>query len=109
MDPNRTLQMFSLSQQQRSTTIATKELSSDSDDDDAEGDADHLRGETKMGGHGTSSEYVSDQPGSKRPRLQEALEMSLVYISRSSKDHRCCLSFKLCLLKLAMLHLFTNE
>ncbi|KAF9090700.1 hypothetical protein BGX23_005778, partial [Mortierella sp. AD031] len=76
MNPNRTLQMFSFSHQ-ASTSVATEDSSSESDDDDAEVDTNHLHDEKPMESLHTTFKHESNQPGPKKPRLHEALEMSL--------------------------------
>lgn len=78
MDPNKTLQMFSFSQNSVATTTTTKEVSSESDDDDGEDDAHPLRPNQSTSTTDTPLEHEANPPGLRRPRLQEALELSLV-------------------------------
>ncbi|KAF9140512.1 hypothetical protein BG015_001604 [Linnemannia schmuckeri] len=86
MDPNRTLQMFSFSQNSAATTIiATKEPSLESGDDD-EDNTDQLQDNLTEDTHDTSLKPETNSPGLRRPRLQEALEMSLSSISITSSD-----------------------
>ncbi|KAH7055346.1 hypothetical protein BKA57DRAFT_453566 [Linnemannia elongata] len=81
MDPNKTLQMFSFSQNSVATTTTTKEVSSESDDDDGEDDAHPLRPNHSTSTTDTPLEHEANPPGLRRPRLQEALELSLKHPS----------------------------
>lgn len=78
MDPNKTLQMFSFSQNFVATTTTGKEFSSESDDDDREDNADQKLDNLSTGATDTSLKLEANPTGLRRPRLQEALEMSLV-------------------------------
>ncbi|KAF8930638.1 hypothetical protein BGZ47_000459 [Haplosporangium gracile] len=78
MDPTKTLQMFSFSQHSAATTtIAAKEPSLESDDDDEDDNADRLQDDLTEDTYDTSLKHEANSPGLRRPRLQEALEMSL--------------------------------
>lgn len=78
MDPNKILQMFSFSQNFVATTTTSKEVSSESDDDDGEDNTDQLQDNQSMGATDTPLKLEANPTGLRRPRLQEALEMSLV-------------------------------
>ncbi|KAF9130021.1 hypothetical protein BGX30_013663 [Mortierella sp. GBA39] len=81
MDPNKTLQMFSFSQNSVATTTTTKEIFSESEDDDGEDDADQLQDNQSTSTTDTPLKHEANPPSLKRPRLQEALEMSLKHPS----------------------------
>ncbi|KAG9068048.1 hypothetical protein KI688_011640 [Linnemannia hyalina] len=81
MDPNKTLQMFSFSQNSVATTTATKEIFSESDDDDGVNDTDQLQDNQSTSTTDTPLKHEVNPPSLKRPRLQEALEMSLLTVS----------------------------
>ncbi|KAF9546955.1 hypothetical protein EC957_009120 [Mortierella hygrophila] len=81
MDPNKTLQMFSFSQNSVATTATTKEIFSESDDDDEVNYADQLQDNQSTSTTDTPLKHEVNPPSLKRPRLQEALEMSLKHPS----------------------------
>ncbi|KAK3845165.1 MAG: hypothetical protein J3R72DRAFT_437026 [Linnemannia gamsii] len=84
MDPNKTLQMFSFSQRNSATITATaREPLSEPDDDD---DADQLQDDTPMDSFDSPVKQESSQLGSRKPRLQEALEMSSRHSTRIVKE-----------------------
>lgn len=78
MDPNNTLRMFSFPKNSTTTTTTTKDPSFESDDDDAEDNVDQSQDGQSASTIDAPLNHETNTPGQKRPRLQEALEMSLV-------------------------------